>query len=369
MLPKSMRGGFKMSPQDELMVVDVGGDEITLYRAAGASLDELARLPRGGAQPDQAAEHFTALVDRHPNRAARHRRIVLRIPDEQILSCKVELPSAAMENLREVLSFEMHRFTPFEAKDVHFEFRLLSQPTQTAALQVGVDVFRRDGLDQVLQMLAPLGLELGSRVDLRALGFAGFFLVLERPQQPRPMRVAMTRILWAANAALLIALLVIPLLRQETQLAELRAQVAKTRIEAQAAIALRQRLEALIADRQLLNGRKRLTPSGIEVLSALSAALPDSTWLRRFKLKQGKVSIEGSSSASSALIGLIEQAAIFREVSFQSPVVRASTSGEERFKLAFSVAPRGNNDEHQSRNIAKQSVSATARGARRHGTL
>jgi general secretion pathway protein L len=139
--------------------------------------------------------------------------------------------------------------------------------------------------------------------------------------------------------------------------------VASTKVEAQAAGALRQQLDSLIAQRRLLIERKRRAPSTIEVLSELSAVLPDGTWLRRFELKHGEVQIEGSSSGASALVGLIEQAPMFAGASFQSPVIRTSTNGKERFKLAFEVAPRGESNDDQTGYGAKQSAGAAARGA------
>ena len=48
-------------------------------------------------------------------------QVVLVLPDDQVLRRTVELPLAARENLREVVSFELDRYTPFAAEDVMFD--------------------------------------------------------------------------------------------------------------------------------------------------------------------------------------------------------------------------------------------------------
>jgi general secretion pathway protein L len=357
-----------MRPRDGLVVIDVGASGITVYRTEGRRCRELGRVARRGAADEAAparAGHTrpAALLDLLPVRDKREMRVLVRIPGEEILARTVELPPAAGENLREVLAFEMHRFTPFQAREVHFEYRVLSGPPDFPALVVKLECFRREGLDEVLAMLAQSGLVLGARVEPGALDLDGLFLALERPVEPRPMRTLLRRTLAVANVALLIALLAIPFARENARLAELRARVASTKVEAQAAGALRQQLDSLIAQRRLLIERKRRAPSTIEVLSELSAVLPDGTWLRRFELKHGEVQIEGSSSGASALVGLIEQTPMFAGASFQSPVIRTSTNGEERFKLAFEVAPRGESNDDQTGYGAEQSAGAAARGA------
>ncbi|HST01476.1 MAG TPA: hypothetical protein VLJ84_07445, partial [Usitatibacter sp.] len=52
-------------------------------------------------------------------------RAVLKA-DEALLR-RVTMPAATEENLRQVLSFEMDRLTPFRADEVYFDYRVLSR--------------------------------------------------------------------------------------------------------------------------------------------------------------------------------------------------------------------------------------------------
>ena len=66
--------------------------------------------------------------------------------------------------------------------------------------------------------------------------------------------------------------------------------------------------------------------------------LPDDTWLSEWQLAGSEMQLTGYAGSASALVNLLEQSKIFRNTTFQSPVVQDSKSGRERFHVATQVA-------------------------------
>ncbi|MFQ5953721.1 MAG: PilN domain-containing protein, partial [Kiloniellales bacterium] len=81
-------------------------------------------------------------------------------------------------------------------------------------------------------------------------------------------------------------------------------------------------------------------PSPLRILDALSRLLPDDTWLMQIGIAGDKVTLEGRTSSSATLVGLIEASPVFGEVTYLSPVTRERGGAFERFNFSVKLAER-----------------------------
>jgi general secretion pathway protein L len=90
---------------------------------------------------------------------------------------------------------------------------------------------------------------------------------------------------------------------------------------------------------QLLEQRKRQTPSAVIVLEALSRILPDHTYVTELRIEGDKLQIIGVTHDAPELIRLIEQSPNFTRATFFAPTT--STAGEpgEHFHIEAKIKP------------------------------
>jgi general secretion pathway protein L len=90
---------------------------------------------------------------------------------------------------------------------------------------------------------------------------------------------------------------------------------------------------------QMLARRKQTTPSTVIVLEALSALLPDDTYVTELRVDGGKVQIVGITGDAPSLIQLIEQSPQFARATFFAPTTRSPGETRDRFHIEARVNP------------------------------
>jgi general secretion pathway protein L len=332
LLPRRLRAERE---RGRTLLLEADSNEVRAAWIDGEAREPLLSVPRGAPVTDGP-------LAEHARRAARgEARVVARIAASEVLTRPVDLPAAAAENLREVIAFELHRLTPFRAEDVHFEHRRLGTSKGGQSLSVELRIVRRAVIDELCALLAPQRFEPRGEAALEDAGAGALCLRLMPAHGDAPRTSWVGRTLWAFNAALLAAVLMLPLARMETHIEGLRAQVAAARERADAVAALRDEADAIALRRDTVLSLKRETVPRIEILRELTERLPDSAWLHRFEIDGDEVVVQGSAEAASLLIASVEESPLFLSPTFPSPVVRNAATGDDRFRLAFRVAPAG----------------------------
>jgi general secretion pathway protein L len=90
---------------------------------------------------------------------------------------------------------------------------------------------------------------------------------------------------------------------------------------------------------QSLEKRKHTTPASVIVLEALSAVLPDDTYVTELRIDGEKLQIVGVTSDAPSLIKLIEQSPHFAQAFFFAPTTRSSGTTGERFHIESRINP------------------------------
>jgi general secretion pathway protein L len=273
-------------------------------------------------------------------RGSARQRLRLKLPPGVILERTVSLPAAVERDLGQVLHYEMDRLTPFAAGDVFWDWALLRHDKRTGKLDIRLTLAKRDMLAPLLARLEEFGLypdcleSAGGRP-----GAAPRVIWLRRAREAgagrNPVRVAA----FGLCAILLLALVGLPFVRQQMALATINQQIADLQPTVRAAAKLRRAIEADAESGIVLQLERHAAGNPLEVIAAVTDALPDGTWLTQFSLQQRTLHIEGESQAAAQLIGRLATINVIGNPAFVAPVTTDSDHHADVFAISAGVRP------------------------------
>lgn len=261
----------------------------------------------------------------------------LELPTTTVLVRHLRLPIQVKEKLRQVLSFEMDRLTPFTATDVYFDARVVGLEARGTMLDIELALCRRDAVGDWLERLREGGTPASRLTWVDAWPQANLLPPEERPR-PRRFGSAATALLVLAVLSLLAGVLLSPLYQKDHQQTHLERQLRKERIAAAEVQQLRDELDLARRGSVEVLQRMRQQPRMTDLLRELTDILPDGTWVQTLNYNNGQVDIRGESTQATALIGLLEQGPGISDVSFRSPVMQLGSGGQERFHISFNYS-------------------------------
>jgi general secretion pathway protein L len=262
-------------------------------------------------------------------------RVLLRLPQTQILRRRVTVPPASARSLRPLIGFELGRSTPFTPDQVRYDFRVIERDRATRRQIVEFGVVKNRRVEELLALARHW------RLRPIAIGMVGGDWTPDFLQEPFAIRPALRRhraslALAGIVATLLLALWWIEADRQADYGTALAAALAQSRGTAESTLALRRDAEALDAHLSLLP-RLKTTPDTARILEELAHRLPDGTYLSDFELNGRAIHIRGTSTAATGLIAILGESPLFTNIRFAAPVVQVASAVGERFDLAFEL--------------------------------
>lgn len=267
--------------------------------------------------------------------------VTILLAEGNALRRTLEIPSVAASDIRQLLSFEIDRQTPFEANDVYFDYRVLTRDPNTQHFLVELVTVPRRVVDPVLKDIQNWGLQ-ASRVDI-AVGPDGHGLGVNllRASDDRTGGNYFSKALFVVLMILSAAILVIPVRQLANVDDALKAELAKEKSAADQTMAMRDDLAREIKSAQFLDIRKLKTPRALVILNELTETLPDDTWLMTLLMTlqsdDNEVKISGYSTSAAQLISVLDDAGLFKEPTFTSSIVQDKRQKLERFELMFRV--------------------------------
>lgn len=342
MVPAKVQRLFRR--QNEMVLCDVDDRTVQVRRVGGRGEEFIGRVRLDNADASARRAQFAAIAEHAGSGIA---SVIVRLPRDRVLRKTLDLPVAARENLREILSFEMDRTTPFTADEVYFTYRIVDIVRQTQRLKVELLILPRANADPALDLMSEWGLTVarlelktpGSRAEAPAHAIVDF-LPAASGNGAGSRRRPLTLLLAGATLVLLIAAMVLPLRQQDQVVTALRANVAGAKAEADSGRRLREEMEQSISQSNFIIERKKRRPAFVDVLDELTTLLPDNTWLIRIRYYNGEIQAFGNSPAASTLVGALEQSPMFTNTQFRAPVTRDPRLGVERFHLGTTLADR-----------------------------
>jgi general secretion pathway protein L len=322
-----------LSERSESLLLGLEGDELVVWREKGGASTEYARIRRDLPAEAQDAE-FRRLRDAIEDPQV---RTVFCIPSARVLTRVLSLPAAATDNLRQVLSFEMDRQTPFKADQVYFDSRVLGHDASGRNARVELVLIPRAQLDQELGGLPPAAAELDAVDSWSAAPGAGRRQTNLLPPEKRTHRRDMRLPLNLGLAALALVLLVVnmdeSLANRAAALETMKAEVDKAGNEAKQVAALRKTLADSIGGANFLTDKKRKGPLTVALLDDLTRRLPEDTYLERLQIENKQVQLQGQATEAAKLIALLGASPCLGNPGFQGQVQPDARTGKERFQI------------------------------------
>jgi general secretion pathway protein L len=264
----------------------------------------------------------------------------LLLPGARALRRRLVLPAAAAERLRDVVSFEIERQTPFPADAVAFDARLLGRRESDGQLDVELVAVPRAVLDAQQALLGPMAGNLAG-VDVAGSDGLPLGVNLLPPAQRRRQVDPWRRWNWLlAGVALLALVLALWMLLQNRRAAADALQQATDREVASAkrVSQQRQQLVALVEGRAFLDRQRAGRPTAVELLDELTRRLPDGTYLEKFAIEDNRMLLIGLSNEASALVGRLEGSKLWRAPALTGAVQPDPRTKKDRFTLTADLA-------------------------------
>ncbi len=334
MLPARWRA--LLTERSDAVLLETQGRELVMWRQSGRNCSQLGRISLDDA-PEAQKTAFTQLrsgLD-DPNL-----REFYCIGAQRILRRTINLPAAAEDNLRRVLTFEMDRQTPFKADQVYFDYRLAARNATDRNLHVELTVVTRAQLDAELTALAACKAPLDG-VDCWADGSgsqrAGLNLLpVEQRFKRKNLPLRLNLALAGAALILLVTAMLLWLANRESALTAMQAQVEVAQKDATQVAALRKTLQEGVDSANFLSRKKRETPVMVELLDDLTQRLPDDTYLERLNVdEKNKIELQGLSDDASKLIGLLQKSSLLTNPTVQGTIQPDPRTKKDRFNIAL----------------------------------
>jgi general secretion pathway protein L len=330
LLPQELRRSA-LGTGDALVITPIG----PLGQPVGAIAVDLRRNGK-----ESPLGHFAlGAIDMAELPRAAGRVTVLRLSDSDVLGKTVTLPLAAERELDQALAFEMDRETPFTAEEIYWNHRVVGADRQNGRLSVRLSLVPKATLDPLLTDLAAVGVR-PKRIEIADGPDKGSYLPLNG--DGNRAHHTSHRLLWVAAAccaALALAAVVIPYIRQELTLASLNREIATARAAAAEADSLRQDIERLSGSAGFIESERDKAGRPLVVLAAATRILPDDTYLTEMEVRQHKVTLSGRSAGAARLIGALAADPEFRNPGFSAPVTRLEALRAELFTINAEVRP------------------------------
>jgi len=337
-LPEQFRQ--KLSKKSAYVFLSVNGEFLEIEPVINGKSAEKTMVPLNDGSIDDYQKLITDSAE------LEKAECILRLRADQGIKKVLYLPTATKENIREVVSFEMDRITPFNAEQIYYEVKVLGKE-EHGKINVLLVLTPKVILDKLYQQLKsvnifPAIVDYSEAVNDFEQDLAPYNLL---PEKDRPIKSKATQIItWSLSAAatLLFALvLLFPIWKQEQAIESLRQQLKSLKKDTQEVQENQLAIDEIIEETEGLIKIKNTAPSLIEISDILSQLLPNDTWLTHFKFSKEKIQVQGQSPSASVLISILESSPLFENARFVSPLTQDKRTGMERFQISMTVNSAG----------------------------
>lgn len=276
--------------------------------------------------------------------------LIFRLTRKHALQKELSLPTAAKENLYQVVTYELSRFSPFSPDQAYYAVKALDVANEPGQIRVMLILTAKDVLDTFYRDIKAFGM-IPKYVDYEEApnnleeGEEAYNLLPEELRENTDKTAQLIHGSLASLALLLfLATLTLPVWLEYRSVNELQDKIDSIEKEAKNIKALQSEVDALVNETKLLIEKKTEKPPVIVILDTLSKLIKDDTWLAYAQYASGQLQIQGESPAASTLISVLEASDIFANAKFVSPVTRDNVSKQERFQITVDITKAGDKD-------------------------
>jgi general secretion pathway protein L len=311
------------------LVLSAGGARFRLFAERGEQLEE---LQPGAEDAEEALLRLAEAAKTRPGAV-----IGLRFGSADCYLRTLELPAPAGRDFARILDLDLERTTPFRRDDVLTAHYVDAGAAPARGMRcVRQVIVKRGSIDPLVRRMRDLGIAPAFADCWNAAGTAALPVDLLAGAPGRTPSGAPARMLpaMASLAGLLvISALAIFVIRHQTALEQLEAQVAAARTEAQKVRVTLQSTQEMAAQIAALERLSRARVPVAHIMEELTAVMPDSAWIYDLRIDGGMVEFTGFARSAAALIPLLEQSKMFTAATLTAPVVLDGGEDKERFSI------------------------------------
>lgn len=329
MLPASLRRSARRLPDAAVVRVDPASGEAALAIRRGGRTAQLGTI-------DLEVANRRAI--RRLLGARAPARLAVQIPGDLLLERMVMLPIAAEREFRQVLAYEVDRYTPFAPGEMFWSAEIERRDRPRGRLHVRLFVVPRAAVQPALDALETVGLAV-SWLEIPTPD--GTARVIDLGRVPSAGELLGQRALQGAALACLVLALsatALPFFLQWQAGSAVENRIAELSPRVQEYEALRRRIVGVATGADALAAEQARVGDTLEVLATLTRLLPDDTYLTGLTLRQRRVSLEGQSASAAKLIALLADDPLVRNPSFVAPIVRNDRNAEV-FSIRAEMSP------------------------------
>jgi len=272
-------------------------------------------------------------------------KAVLVLTAEQKMDRTILLPKEAASNFREVMGFELDRYTPFNISNACFDVVRTYNDLTKNKIEVRLVAIPRYLLKSFLKdlslfKLSPSTVSFSNNLDWPLQG-EGFNLLpaTMRPKRARKQPLILAALLFFALAELVYAVSY-PYLHAANQVDELQAEIASIQNEVLSISDARAGIEQINAEVGELVEQANQKPFIVNIMKELTSRLPSDAWLTQFQLKGASLHIQGYSKDAAGLIRQLDDSLFFENTRFSSPMA-SNKHAQQTFKISLDVINGG----------------------------
>lgn len=320
-----------LGARDRRLCIHVQGEQLQLFAADDGRLSELGRLP----SDDELLLRKCLVRFQQQKNAPRY----LLLDNKQVLRRMLTLPLSAESKLREVVSFEIDRQTPFTQDQIYFEARVISRNLQSKQCQVELIVLPKQALEKNLKTLGTLAADLSGADVLE-----DNLQTLNVNLLPATLRTANTNqhfwlnlgLALAGTAVLVFAMNMVLNNRERVQQEwERKVEVAKA--QAKDANVFREQLKRAGKAEIFLEKFRSSQPAMITLINDLTKRIPDDTALDKISVNEGRLVLVGQSKQAAALVGQLQGSPYISSPALAGAVQPDTRTNRDRFTLTATV--------------------------------
>jgi general secretion pathway protein L len=333
-------------------VIAFDGDVATFWQPAidngRLSMVETATVALGGEPATTVAEGRAAVARQAAAAGGVLPKVVISLDGRAVLRKTLVLPAAVEEDLRQALTYDLDRHTPFKSEELYFDAAILERDQTRGQIRVDMAAARRAQVDAAVKHAQAWGATVAAVVPEPPANAAASRLNLLPPEMRQSAQ--WWRQFWlpiALLAAVALIAVVLPVWQKREYAIAQNEIAAQAFQKAAAADALRSQLERQVGDYNFALERKYAYPSTVQILEDVTRLLPDDTWLTQLEIKtagrgkeaQRELLVRGESVNAGRLVTLLEDSRLFTQAAPRSPTTKIQPGPGEIFDLGAQMKP------------------------------
>ncbi|MET0049126.1 MAG: PilN domain-containing protein [Sedimenticola sp.] len=319
-----------LQPKARVLNVEVERQQLTISAYDRKQRHDCGPINLADCNP-ACRDQLTRFLEELP---ARPSQVTLRLAPDTFLTCELDLPLSAENDLHETVGYQISRLTPFFPDQVTYHCGIVERNPAEQQLTAWLACIPHKTLNGALSLLQSLDIE--GPGQLRNPAAEDEALEIDYRTAGGTQRWA-PKTLAIAGGTFLPILIAVGILHTDNRLTTLdllREQLSVTRQQAKGTSRLVDEFERRKRQASALTELKRRNPLLVAVLDDITQRLDDGTWLLRFYVNSDKLTLQGTSDNASNLIGQLEDSPMLQDVRFVSSITRTPSDDGDRFHIS-----------------------------------